>query len=645
MAWIEAVELSRLIGGQMRQQTIAVESRVTVPNSLEELWPFVADANRMDHTVGLPAAQFTRIARPEGGEETWGEYRRWGMRIARWREYPFEWERPRYYSVVREYSSGPLTKFFGGAEMTAGKNGTTIRVFSEFTPRNLLGALLVRMYIAPLSMRRARRQYQDIGAFLAGLSLDPFPNLHAEGRFVHSAQIDRGMKRLTGLGAPSDASSRLRKSIEEGPDEDVTGMRPLELADHWHTDSRDTLQTFLKATEAGVLEMRWELLCPSCRGVKAEASQLKELNVNSYCSACNLPFAASVDEGIEARFYPNPAVREVNTGVYCVGSPMKTPHRHAQTTLNPHETRDWEIHLNPGRYLLRSPQSREYVRLQADQRADVEPVEVIWDADTVAPQTAETASGRALIRMTNQSDFARTVAIDDAHWSSTAATPSRLLTLPDFNRLFSAEALAPGIELSVGRVGLLFSDLAGSTSLYERAGEAVAFRLVTDHFQILKDAIVNNGGSLVKTIGDAVMAAFPDGSNALSAALAIQREIRTLDTRDLVEPERLVKIGVHSGPSYLVTLNDRLDYFGTTVNVAARAQHEARGGEVVATQAVMEEIGGALEDPELSISRFEVHLRGIDEPVTLYRITYETSGEQILSEDVAVPDAIHTGKG
>ncbi len=601
-------------------RTISVQSRVVVPNSPDELWPFVADANRMDHSVGLPQAAFTRVTRPEGGEKTWGEYRRWRIRIARWIEYPFEWERPRYYSVIREYDTGPIRRFYGGVEMTTSAEGTAIRVFSEFTPKNALAELFVRLYVAPVSIRRARRQYLAISSFLSGRSLDPFPFLKIRPDQIDSHQVQQGMLRLETLGAPPGTCQLLHHTLTEGPDEDVSGMRPLQLAEHWHTDDRDTLQTFLKATEAGMLEMRWELLCPSCRGVKAEASKLKDLNATGYCAACNLPFAASVDENIEARFYPNPAVRSFTTGAYCVGSPMTTPHRHAQTTLNPLQTREWQVHLEAGPYLIRSPQSTKIVNLQAQEGLVTSPFEVTWDADSVTPDAATVPAGRATIRLVNRSDFSRTVALDNVRWASTAATPSKLLTLPDYNRLFSAEALAPGIELSIGRVGLLFSDLAGSTSLYERAGEAKAFRLVTDHFQILQQAIEHNGGSMVKTIGDAVMAAFPDGTKALTAALAIQHDIQALDTQGLVDAHRLVKIGVHSGPSYLVTLNERLDYFGTTVNVAARAQHEARGGEVVATAEVMNESQELIAASPLRINPFQVHLRGITEPVELVRI-------------------------
>lgn len=624
-------------------RTVAVDADVIVPNEPEQLWPFVADVNRMDHAVGLPPAIFTRTPLNDGGEEMWGEYRRWGIPIARWHEFPFEWERPNGYSVVREYSFGPIERFFGGAEMTRMSAGTRVRVFAEFTARSVVFLPLIRLWIAPVTMRRARSQYLDISSFLTGNTLDPFPDLAVKLDESRIARLEAGMRRLEDHQAPAAPAARLRHVLLEGTDEEVAGMRPVQLAEIWKTDSRQTLETFLKATEAGMLELHWELLCPSCRGVKADATHLTELNITGFCSACNLPFAATMDESIEARFYASSSVREVTTGTYCVGSPMNTPHRRAQTSLGPGEQRDWTLHLPVGEYLIRSPQCKNVVRLNVFESQSAGALRLAMIADSFAVETGRVTAGEATITLDNQADFSRTVAVDDESWTLTAVTPSRLLATPDFNALFSAEALAPGVELAVGRVGLLFSDLAGSTALYERVGEAVAFRLVTDHFQILERAIDRAGGSIVKTIGDAVMAAFPDGATALAAGLAIQQDIRQLDTRGLVDPCRLVKVGVHSGPSYLVTLNERLDYFGTTVNVAARAQHEAQGGQIVATTDVMQESDEVLRDADVVVAPFEVRLRGISEPVRLFRIANAACDDR--SADNSEADSIVSGEG
>jgi class 3 adenylate cyclase len=183
--------------------------------------------------------------------------------------------------------------------------------------------------------------------------------------------------------------------------------------------------------------------------------------------------------------------------------------------------------------------------------------------------------------------------------------------------------LAPGLQLAIRRLAFLFTDLTGSTALYQAVGQARAFRLVQEHFALLREEIAAHRGAVVKTIGDAVMAAFPSGADALAAALAMQRAIRRLDAADAVDTARLLKIGLHEGPCIAVTANGRLDYFGTAVNTASRVEHECRGGQIVLTDDVYRDpaVQARLRAERLQPEPDETRLRGIAEPVRLYRLT------------------------
>jgi class 3 adenylate cyclase len=624
------------------RRPILVENTVTVPYAPEQLWRYVADTQRMDRAVGLPQARFTRVERPEGGEDVTGEYRLFNrITFARWREHPFAWERPRHYSVLREYTRGPVVRFFGGAELEplVPENGagqqTRIRVFAEFTPRHPFFAPLIRQFVARRSMHRSQLQYETMSAYLAGQAIQPFVNPPTLGVTRGRPTLEQIVERLLREGVHPEPARRLADWLLEMADEDVAGMRPIELARRWGTDERATIETFLRATTSGILQMRWELICPSCRGVKAEAAHLKDLAGEGYCPACHMPFSANVDEAIEARFYPAPAVRRADAGAYCVGSPMDTPHRLAQATVQPGAVTGWRLRLAAGPYTVRSPQSRGVMRIDVTSGASPSNAQVAFEPTTILPEHLDLAAGDVTIQLHNGTAHILTAVLDDGHWTRLALTPGRLMTLPAFRALFSVEALAAGVELSIARVGLLFSDLAGSTALYERAGEGRAFRLVGEHFEILRGAIEEAGGAVVKTIGDAVMGAFPDGDSALQAAIAIQRAIHALDGGGFVDPARLLKIGIHAGPCYAVTLNDRLDYFGAAVNLAARAQHEALGGQIVATAAVYESAPELVRAASLAADPFEVHLRGISAPVLLYRI--DCAGGSTMPDDTHGP--------
>ncbi len=197
-----------------------------------------------------------------------------------------------------------------------------------------------------------------------------------------------------------------------------------------------------------------------------------------------------------------------------------------------------------------------------------------------------------------------------------------LLVLPDFQKLFPQERLLPDESLEVARVAVLFTDLAGSTALYAQRGDPRAYHLVRLHFDELLRAADAEGGAVVKTIGDAILGAFQTPAEATRAALAMQRSIAALNERErLSGDDRLIlKAGLHSGPCLNVTLNDRPDYFGTTVNIAARVQGLSHGGDIVFTEALRadSEVQILLKGRSWESSR--VALKGIAEEVIVHRM-------------------------
>lgn len=197
-----------------------------------------------------------------------------------------------------------------------------------------------------------------------------------------------------------------------------------------------------------------------------------------------------------------------------------------------------------------------------------------------------------------------------------------LMLLPEFQRLFPQQRLLPDESLDVSRAALLFTDLAGSTAIYARRGDPRAYHLVRRHFEALFQVADDQGGTVVKTIGDAVLAVFQTPHEALQAALTMQAALTELnDTARLQGLERLIlKIGLHCGPCLSVTLNERPDYFGTTVNIAARVQGLANGGDVVFTDAIRADPDAQLLLTNRVVESRTVQLKGFDEAVSIYRL-------------------------
>ncbi len=206
-------------------------------------------------------------------------------------------------------------------------------------------------------------------------------------------------------------------------------------------------------------------------------------------------------------------------------------------------------------------------------------------------------------------------------------TAHELLTVQRFRDWARDEPLPEGEYLEVSHTTIWFSDLTGSTALYARNGDPFAYQLVREHFDLVFQAIQEAGGAVIKTMGDGVMGVFISGAGALRAALAGHQTLDEFNlSRGLLDDQRLaLKIGIHAGPTIAVTLNDRLDYFGTTVNVAARISDLARGTETVFTETLLDEPGVGDIVAQHTVKPFQANLRGLDQEFTSYRLIMRQS--------------------
>jgi class 3 adenylate cyclase len=170
-------------------------------------------------------------------------------------------------------------------------------------------------------------------------------------------------------------------------------------------------------------------------------------------------------------------------------------------------------------------------------------------------------------------------------------------------------------------MAFLFTDLHSSTALYERVGDAAAYEIVRRHFAFLAGIVFDHSGVVVKTIGDAVMAAFSDPVDAVKAALAMQMRIADFEQAHGDPDRRLaIKLGVHSGGSIRVEVDDRPDYFGLAVNLAARLRGESQDGDVVLSQVVADHPGVRLLLAALPTREESLPFKGFDGVVRFVRV-------------------------
>ncbi|MDT5062989.1 MAG: hypothetical protein QOH63_3448 [Acidobacteriota bacterium] len=574
----------------------------------EELWPLVADTNRFNRDTGVPAVEAL------GSEGSVRRLRLFKFGIpVEWEEQPFEWIRPFRFGVVRRYTKGPVSEMRVEAELNEQPEGGTKLIYEVWAqPRNPLGRIAIPLQVGLLSKRSFseifRRYDKEIKSGNPPL-YQPTPADFAQGG---RARLKALSERLITQGAQAQIVTRLAEMIEQADDITLSRIRSHALADYWGLPRRDVLEVCLWATRVGLLDLQWEMICPHCRGSAQTSNSLTGIKSEVYCDSCNVDFTINFDRAVELTFRPNPSVRHVEGLQFCVGGPQVTPHIVIQQLLAPGAKLEVSVPLESGRYRLRSSELAGGQYLQASAVGSTEAT--LRASDEGWPGEELQLATRPKLVLENGSDKEQWFVLERMAWSDQAATAAEVTALQVFRDLFANEALRPGEQISVGTLTVLFTDLRGSTQLYREIGDAPAFGCVMNHFDVLREAIADEDGALVKTIGDAVMAVFRRSAGALRAILKAQQVLAS-------PPEGMrplmLKVGIHTGPCIAVTLNGRLDYFGCTVNMAARLEGLSSGGDVVISSAVHTdpEVAEMIHDEkaELTATQFEVMLKGFDE--------------------------------
>jgi adenylate cyclase len=466
----------------------------------------------------------------------------------------------------------------GGIEFSETPGGDTrLRVHSRFTPRNALGHWLARTIIAPKSVREMTRAVAHAWKFLEGNVPLPLPKLPVSP--VNEIVLRERIEALRKDGGDAVAVERFTDWLRSVPDVELTHIRPKALARTWNADTWETLRLMLLGAHNGLLQFRWEVLCPGCRSTRASlTTSLAELKREAHCDVCQIRFDAEFDKSVELKFAVHPSVRKISDQTFCLAGPGGKPHVLRQLLLQAGETRDWKCPADSAGLRLRSPQVKELFPCETipghgNGRMECRPDNFYFSAD---PKSAG-------LKIFNPNKFPVQVALERIAWSDDILTAAAVTNWQVFRDLFAAEVVAPGEQITVGEQSLLFTDLRGSTAMYHDLGDARAYAQVRNHFGVLSDAIRKNHGGIVKTIGDAVMAAFSNPGDAFAAAEMMFAGIAAANRRSPERQQLVLKAGLHVGPCLAVNANDRLDYFGTTVNLAARLVDYSRGGELVMT--------------------------------------------------------------
>ena len=450
-----------------------------------------------------------------------------------------------------------------------------------------------------------------------------------------------------------DTAAAVEELVHDAPDRALSRINVLEFAATAGLDEERAIAAFLHAARLGIFELSWNVVCPSCAGVLDTSATLKNVNREEYhCAWCAAGYEPVLDEIVEVTFTVNRRVRRIaahdpevlpyaeyfrqifwSSGIEL---PDELDPKIEEITLDTVELPSGDkallsLQLPPELVIILDPvtHTTQFLEVRGEPTRERQNLSLFFDRVRAPTETVKLRPGPLRLSLENRFDgrVLPGLWIADDRLAKLLSkrrpflTAKRLLTNQVFRDFYGADVIDVDQRLKITSLTFLFTDLRGSTELYERVGDLVAFDLVRAHFKVLNEIIAAEGGAVVKTSGDAVMATFPTPDRAVAAALRMREAMRDLkDTRG--GNGLMLKIGIHEGPCLAVVLDNRQDYFGRTVNIAARVQALADSRSILATKQVVAhpQASSLLQTSGLTPMAQQRALRGVANEMAVYEI-------------------------
>lgn len=507
------------------------------------IWPVLSDTATVNRKMGLAPMSFTTINGVRHGQQ-----KMLGMTI-RWTEAPWEWKQERWLKNTRVYSSGFFHKIEGYFEIKpiADEQCQVLVQFSVHHKYSLLVGLLNKATQGVIKklldeVEKGAAAYPPVLYTAGPLSLE---------QWLNQAQAMERARIAPKLTARATGSS-------------------------W----QDVLREALSPAMQGRLSLRFDAVCPHCRGAKKSVPRLTDLPERLACESCEIDFVIGTQESIEVSLRDNTLTPEQAGVDFCSADVTHKP-----TIAYQRLGGVWmdDLTLTPGVYALKRKGEARAITLLVDETADrrLLDVDALWKDPSFAPLRLHPE----VVLRSQMMKPADLIMLEQLDRFRGALIASEVILHPEFEKLIPAESLATDFPMEMGRRALLFTDVVGSTELYYKIGDTAAFEKVRESFLLIGEVTNRHEGILVKTIGDATMFAFSSAEAALKAAIEIQQANRGRDMK--------LRASLHYGPCLSVGTKDGQDFFGDTVNICAKFQSEAEAGQLVFEAGLRHEISPA----------------------------------------------------
>lgn len=486
-----------------------------------------------------------------------------------WEEEPYQWEAPYHLSVRRNYIKGPYTSLLFSVDIAEKESGSKVTFKFSGDVKGFTGKFWLKRNFGRRFKKKLKRIIHDLDTQVTDCKSG---KLHP----IRGLRWKSFHEKLTNLSTRENLSARLISFLENSSEHDVQKISPLRLSKKWNTPLNDVLDILFFASKLDILNFHWDLLCPHCRRKQHQIDKLNEITEPLFCPDCKKDFHLDFNNTIELIFQPNSLVQKLSNKVYCKGNPTNQPHIKLQQYLHPGQKQFVRVQLEPGNYKIYSegltgvihatvePEGLEFATLRFTEERDKD-----------HHVTLSTDSNLVIHNQTKERLF---VKLEDSDWTKYRISALEVTSLQLFRNLFPSEVLKVGGKVKAQNLTVMFTDLSESTMMYKSDGDELATGHVINHFEILRTIVNEERGAIVKTIGDSVMAVFQSPLHALQAFHRAQVHFKT-NTEDTHHIK--LKGGIHRGDCIAVTLNNRIDFFGNTINVASRLVENASCEELV----------------------------------------------------------------
>ncbi|NBC25469.1 MAG: hypothetical protein GVY08_01275 [Bacteroidetes bacterium] len=568
----------------MKSYPFSYSWRLRSSVSPEQLWPYISDTNRIFKDMGQHPVQEAILSHDLPRHFAQLEYNQL-RRSDIWQEEPYQWEAPNYLSVERNYQRGSLKRLSIRIELhpVRKKNsGSTDIVFHfQGTSRGFIGSLHTKYHFAAHFKRRLKKMVRNYDDAIKNNRF-PMGNLPFWARFKFGKWSELRNKLIKKSG-DSQVSEKLIRFIRYGDEQDLKEINPVRLSNYWRVPLHRVLETSYEAVLLNILNMEWQQNCPQCRRTLKKSRKLGEISTSHYCKHCGDTMKLDLNNCTQLVFKCHPLIRKLSEDTYCESGPHEQPHVYMQQYIQPDARRYVQLSLPEGSLRVRTDTLNRDTTVKSESGG----------LDNVTLTLEEGESDNGLTRLNpesdmivkNKTDYPLLISIENTSWAKYGVSAAEVTSQQLFRDCFPGEKLRSSQKMKCSELSVLFTDLIDSASIYTEGGDEDAISRVMDHFEVLRKIIREERGAVVKTIGDAIMAVFRKPDNAVRAYRKAQEYFNSADEAD----HRIkIKGGLHCGNCYAVTLNNRIDYFGNTVNFASRLVEKANSDELVISDETLE---------------------------------------------------------